>query len=265
MKSVINGKRRGIRWTFTSLLEDLDFADDIALLSHRHQDMQAKIKYMTRKAGEIGLKISTKKTKHLRMNSRTEAAIMPNGEEIEAMEDFTYLGSKMTTSRDTEKEIRTRISKASQAFATLRSTWRSRNVSTKTKIGLFKSNVLSTLLYGAESWKMTKTISHKLEVFQNRCLCRILNIFWPNTISTAELHRTTTKLITQEVQMRRWRWIGHVLRMAPTTLPRVALRWTPDGHSKRGRPKETWSSVEREREMREQGWTWGYRERCATD
>ena len=92
MKSVINGKRRGIRWTLTSLLEDLDFADDIALLSHRHQDVQTKIKYMTRKAGEIGLNISTKKTKHLRMNSRTEAAIMPNGEEIEDTEDFTYLG-----------------------------------------------------------------------------------------------------------------------------------------------------------------------------
>ena len=150
IRSVINGKRRGIRWTLTSLLEDLDFADDIALLSYRRQDMQAKIYDMTRKAGETGLKISTKKTKHLRMNSRTEAAIMLNGEEIED------IGYKMTTSGDTEKEIRTRISKASQAFATLRSTWRSRNVSTKTKIRLFKSNVLSTLMYGAESWKMTK-------------------------------------------------------------------------------------------------------------
>ena len=94
MNSVINGKRRGIRWTLTSLLEDLDFADDIALLSHRHQDMQAKIDEMTRKAAEIGLKISTKKTKHLRMNSRTDAAIMLNGEEIQDIEDFTYLARK---------------------------------------------------------------------------------------------------------------------------------------------------------------------------
>ena len=69
--------------------------------------------------------------------------------------------------------------KASQAFASLRSTWRSNNISQKTKIRFFKSNVLSTLLYGAESWKMTKTISHKLEVFQNKCLRRILRIYWP--------------------------------------------------------------------------------------
>ena len=37
------------------------------------------------------------------------------------------------------------------------------------KTRLFKGNVLSILLYGSESWKMTKTINHKLEVFQNRC------------------------------------------------------------------------------------------------
>ena len=89
-------------------------------------------------------------------------------------------------------EIRTRTSMASQAFAALRSTWKSRSISTNIKIRLFKSNVLSSLLYGTESWKMTKSISHKLEVFQNRCLCRILNIFWPNTISNIELHRRTT-------------------------------------------------------------------------
>ncbi|KAI0242278.1 hypothetical protein LSAT2_014268 [Lamellibrachia satsuma] len=65
---------RGIRWTLTSLLDDLDYADDIALLSHRHQDMQAKIDDMTRKAGEIGLKISTKKTKHLRMNKQNRSS-----------------------------------------------------------------------------------------------------------------------------------------------------------------------------------------------
>ena len=74
---------------------------------------------------------------------------------------------------------------------------------------------------------MTETISYKLDVFQNRCLRRILNIVWPNTVSDTELHRrTATRPITQEVKKRRWRWNGHVLRMSPTALPRVALRWT---------------------------------------
>ena len=120
-------------------------------------------------------------------------------------------------------------------------------------------------MYGSESWKMTKTISHKLDVFQNRCLRRILHIFWPNTISNEELHqRTKVEPITTQVQRRRWRWIGHVLRQQTTSLSRVALRWTPDGRRKRGRPKETWRRTV-EREMKEKGWTWGRLERVSAD
>ena len=117
-----------------------------------------------------------------------------------------------------------------------------KNIIQKTKIRFFNSNVLSTPLCGSESWKMTRTINHKLEVFQNRCLRRFLRIYWPHTISNYELHgrRTGTEPITQHVQQRRWKWIGHVLCMPPAALPRIALRWTPGGHRKRGRPKETW-------------------------
>ena len=47
--------------------------------------------------------------------------------------------------------------------------------------------------------------------------------------------------------------------MPPATLPRITLRWTPDDSRKRGRPKETWKKIverEREREMKENNWTW---------
>ena len=66
-----------------------------------------------------------------------------------------------------------------------------------------------------------------LDVFQNKCLRRILHIFWPNKITNAELHERTGMLpISLEVKKRRWRWIGHVNRMPPASIPRVAMRWT---------------------------------------
>ena len=58
------------------------------------------------------------------------------------------------------------------------------------KTHLFKNNVISIFLCGSEYSKITKTTNHRLEVFQNRCLRNILKIFWPNTISNAELHPT---------------------------------------------------------------------------
>ena len=83
----------------------------------------------------------------------------------------------------------------------LKNIWKSKKLSRNTKIRIFRSNVVSVLLYGCESWKVTTTISRMLEVFQNRCRRRILNIFWPNTISNIELHRkTSTSSIMTEIK-----------------------------------------------------------------
>ena len=223
LTQVTSSVRKGIRWTLTSVLEDLDYADDIVLLAQRHQDIQDKTNALATTAGNLGLKINIKKTRHLRMSSRNNESILVNVEVVFEVDHFTFLGSKVSTSGDGEEEILVRISKVSQAFASLRSTWRSKNISQKTKIQFFKSNVLSTLLYGAESWKMTKTISHKLEVFQNKCLRRILRIYWPQTISNYELlknrNRTNhTASPAKEMEMD-WSCAAHATTSTTTSCP----------------------------------------------
>ena len=100
----------------------------------------------------------------------------------------------MTKDGNTEAEIKTRITKARGAFAAVKNICNTKKISKKTKIRIFKSNVLSVLLYAAESWKVTKEICHMLEVFQNKCSSRIMHIFWPNKISNAELHERTGML-----------------------------------------------------------------------
>ena len=112
--------------------------------------------------------------------------------------------------------------------------------------------------------EVTTTISRMLEVFQNRCLRRILNIFWPNTITNIELHRKmSTSLIMTDIKRRRWTWNGHVIRMPCDAIPKIALRWTPNaGRRRRGRPKET-RRRPLEREMKENGLSWGQVEHLA--
>jgi len=96
-------------------------------------------------------------------------------------------------------------------------------------------------MYGSECWKTTAPIDKRLEVFQNQSLRRILKICWPNTILNQDLYRRVGMTpLTRTIQIRRWRWLGHVLRMNTDSIPRVALRWTPQGKRRRGRPKETW-------------------------
>ena len=112
-----------------------------------------------------------------------------------------------------------------------------------------KSNVIAVLLYGCESWRMTKGDEAKLDTFQHKCLRRLLKIYWPMRVSSEEVRRrANTETISELVWKRRWTWIGHVLCMDNSCLPRAALTWAPDGKRKRGRPKETWRrTVEKDR------------------
>ena len=157
---------------------------------------------------------------------------------------------------DSEREANSRVTNANQSFAMLKNIWKSKQVGTNTTLRIFNSNVLSVLLYGAECWKLTTRIAHKIHTFQNKCLRKILRIFWPRRISNEELHqRTKAKSLTQTVKKDRWRWQRHVCRMPQDALPRIALCWTPDGKRKRGCPKETWQRT-MEKEMKACRLTW---------
>ena len=83
----------------------------------------------------------------MRNNNTSNTPVTIGEKELEDVYEFTYLGSKMTTNGDCELEVNTRIGKAKQAFALLRAIWRTRSLSLHTKIRIFKSNVLSVLLY----------------------------------------------------------------------------------------------------------------------
>ncbi|XP_078352399.1 uncharacterized protein LOC144637125 [Oculina patagonica] len=96
---------------------------------------------------------------------------------------------------------------------------------------------------------MTKGDEAKLDTFLHKCLRRILRIYWPMRVSNEEVRRQAKTCTTSEqIRRRRWRWIGHVLRMGHQQHPRIALTWAPEGKRRRGRPKETWRrTVEGER------------------
>ena len=110
----------------------------------------------------------------------------------------------MTSDGSCDAEIKSRLSKANQAFTMLKSVWKA----------------------GKLSWKMTKTKVKKLDVFQRKCLRRIVGVCWQNTISNEDLYDiTATRPITEEIKRTRWNWIGHGLSLY---IARVALHW--DSH-----------------------------------
>ncbi len=90
---------------------------------------------------------------------------MLEGEGLEEVESFIYLGSIVDTRGGTEADAKTIISKARAAFHILRNMWKSMVIGKTAKIRLFNANVKSVLLYGAETWRMNKTTLKRMRTF----------------------------------------------------------------------------------------------------
>ena len=128
---------------------------------------------------------------------------------VESIGIFYYLGSMVTTIGDTDEDIAARINKAKAAFGVLRSIWRSRQISTRTKLRLINSNVKSVLFYGCETWKRTSFIDARLHTFINTCRRQILNVWWPKRIRNIDIITLANQIAGPvEVCERNWRWIG---------------------------------------------------------
>ena len=250
MRRTVEGERTGIRWRMMDTLEDLDYADDIVLITESWRHAQQKLERLNSNGLRTGLKINKKKTESLRINAANNSAFKVGDEDIKDVESFTYLGATVTTTGGAAEDINKRIGKARQAYYRLRKIWSSSILRRKTKMRIFQANVVSVLVYGCTTWKMTVADEHKLDVFVHSCLRRILKIYWPTRMSNEEVRRIAgVQQVSTQIRTRRWKYIGHILRMDSDDNQRVALRWTPAaGRRRRGRPKETWRrTVERER------------------
>lgn len=247
---------RGLQWGLRERLEDIDFADDLCLMAHTLNDMKEKLEDLHLQGGKAGLRINFMKTKEMRINTRNNQQLVVNGQEIEQVDKFQYLGSMVTKSGGTDEDIMQRIRKAKGAFAQLTPVWRSNKIRQKTKLRIFETNVKSVLLYGCQTWKVTKVLANKLQVIVNKCLRKIFKIHWPELITNDELMRRGNQdPINEVIKKRKYGWLGHTLRKQTTNISREALEWNPQGSRKRGRPKITWKrSIEKE--IREEGKSW---------
>ena len=212
--------------------------------------MQKKTDKLAETSQRIGLNISKTKTQVMRLNCKnTEPIKFQNGDTIKETKDFTHLGAVVSTEEGFDKDMDSRLGKAKTAFRKLKRIWGSKQYNRKTKIRLFNTLVKPVLLYGSETWKTNAQDNRKLDSFQYQCLKRSLGIFWPYIVSIDELNeRTGCTRMSVEVKRRRWRFLGHVLRMPGEHHCVTALTWTTMGKWKVGRPKTTWRrTVEKER------------------
>jgi len=111
------------------------------------------------------------------------SSLTVDGETIEGVDEFVYLGSKQTSDGYCRSEIMRRIGLASAVMSSLRSVWNNRQLCVDTKVHVYRSLVQSVLLYGSETWTLLASDIKKLEAFHLRCQRQLLCVSWRDHIT----------------------------------------------------------------------------------
>ena len=156
--------------TLNDLIHATLFADDCAPIAHKSSNLITMLNRFSDASKLFGLTISLGKTEvlfQLAQNSRTpQPTITIDGIEMKTVKIFSYLGSMISSDGQLDQEISVRISKASQSLGRLCSRmFMHHNMSLTTKLKVYRAVVLTSLLYGCESWTIYHCHIRQLEKF----------------------------------------------------------------------------------------------------
>jgi len=125
---------------------------------------------------KVGLKLNIQKTKIIASGPITSWEI--DGETVETVADFIFLGSKITADGDCSHEIKRRLLLGRKVITNLDSILKSRDITLPTKVRLVKAMVFPVVMYGYESWTIKKAERQRIDVFELWCWRRLLRVPW---------------------------------------------------------------------------------------
>ena len=221
-------------------IRDLRYADDTALLSTTPKGLENLIKSVKEHSEVKGLNLNIKKTKIMDTDKCKEAAIIEiDGEEIERVRSFEYLGAKIEANGKTTPEIRRRLAMATSKLKKMTNIWKGQCI--ETKIRVLKSTVFPTATYGCEAWSINKTDMKKITAFEMKCYRKIMRVPWIEKTTNKEIMKrigVEEPILLQNIKKLKLNYFGHIKRHE--SLERHIMEAKVDGKRGRGRPMRRW-------------------------
>ena len=126
----------------------------------------------------VDLKLNIQKTKIVASSPITSWQI--DGETVETVSDFIFLGSKITADGDCSHEIKRCLLLGRRVMTNLDIIFKSRDITLPTKVRLVKAMVFPVVMYGSESWTINKSEHQRIDAFELWCWRRLLRVPWPS-------------------------------------------------------------------------------------
>ena len=154
-------------------ISNLRYADD-TILMEESEELKSLLMKVKEESEKVGLKLNIRKTKIMISGPITSWQI--DGETVEIVADFVFLGSQITADGDCSHEIKRCLLLGRKVMTNLNSILKSRDITLPTKVSLVKTMVFPVVMYGCESWTIKKAECRRIDAFELWCWGRLLRV-----------------------------------------------------------------------------------------
>ena len=145
-------------------------------MAESEKELKSLLMKVKEESEKVGLKLNIQETKVMASGPVTSWEI--DGETVETVADFNFLGSKITAGGDCSHEIKRLLLLGRKVMTNLDSIFKSRDITLPTKVCLVKAMVFPVVMYGSESWTIKKAECQRIDAFELWCWRRLLRVPW---------------------------------------------------------------------------------------
>ena len=222
------------------VINNLRYADDTTLIASTPDELKGLITAVKAESERVGLFLNIKKTKIMCNTEMQDFQV--NGESIETVQRFCFLGSTINKENCIKEEILRRIMLGRKAMSGLHHIWKDKDISKELKIKLVTTLVFPIITYAAETWTLNQEMQKKIQACEMWCWRRMLRISWTE--------RKTNKVIldcvgnpiplTGKILKAKLCYFGHIMRKKGDCLERDVMLGMMEGTRRQGRPRIRW-------------------------
>ena len=226
-------------------VNQLLFADDTVLMADSEEKLRRVVCEFGKVCNRRKLKVNVNKSKVMVCNRRAQLEnldVRVEGERLEEVDDFKYLGGVITGDASIGMDVQQRVNGGMKVFGAVKSMWKVKSLSMKGKRAMYQGIVVPTALYGAETWGASVRDRRRLDVMEMKCLRSMCGVNRRDRVRNEEVRRRVgiQETLSERMDRRVLSWYGHIERMDDDRLTKRIYKANARGARVRGRPKMAW-------------------------
>ena len=220
-------------------INNLRYADDTIFTAESEEELKRLLIKVKEESEKVGLKLNIQETKIMASGPITSRQI--DGETVETLTDFIFLGSKINADGDCSHEIKRHLLLGRKVMTNLDCILKCRDITLPTKARLAKAVIFPVVMYGCVSWVIKKAEHWRIDAFELWCWRRLLRVPWTARRSNQSILKEISPGCSLEGLMLKlkFQYFGHLMQRADS-LEKILMLGKIKGRRRRGQQRMRW-------------------------